>query len=236
MTNCRAQGVSWSESKDLWICCVGFRGQHNSCLECHSHTNYVTSVTFSPDGRHIVSGSAGKTISIWDADADQQVLGPALSMQVTCPPGEKNTVLSRKTDSSWNEGSSTLHRGFSLDHSNGWATSQHLTDSATGSKTPLLFWAPPHNRRGICGSETIIIMETPLNRIDFSRFIHGSSWAQCYLLAPTMKRTLSPLPPDLFEGQALSLWLRILVLLAAAVAAAGILHWLGDVLLGLWLF
>jgi WD40 repeat protein len=192
------------------------------------------SVAFSPDGQHIVSGSADRTIRIWDAEADQRVSGPALSVQLTCPPAEKNIALSRKTDS---ERSSTLHHGFSLDHSNGgWAISRHSTDSATGSKAPLLFWVPPHNRRGICSSETIIIMETPLNRIDFSRFIHGSSWAKCYLPAPTMKRTLSHLPSEiLFKGQTPLLWLRIIVSVAA-VAVAGILHSLGDVLLGLWLF
>jgi hypothetical protein len=37
----------------------------------------------------IVSGSADKTIRIWAAEADQQVSGPALSVQVTCPPTEK---------------------------------------------------------------------------------------------------------------------------------------------------
>ena len=37
------------------------------------HTNEVCSVKFSPDGRHIVSGSDDKTIRIWDAEAAEVV-------------------------------------------------------------------------------------------------------------------------------------------------------------------
>ena len=32
-----------------------------------AHSNYVTSVAFSPDGKTIVSGSGDKTIKVWDA-------------------------------------------------------------------------------------------------------------------------------------------------------------------------
>ena len=37
------------------------------------HTDWVNSVTFSPDGRHIVSGSYDKTIQVWDAQTGVQV-------------------------------------------------------------------------------------------------------------------------------------------------------------------
>ena len=32
-----------------------------------AHSNYVLSVAFSPDGKTIVSGSADKTLKVWDA-------------------------------------------------------------------------------------------------------------------------------------------------------------------------
>ena len=32
-----------------------------------AHSDYVTSVAFSPDGKTIVSGSWDKTIKVWDA-------------------------------------------------------------------------------------------------------------------------------------------------------------------------
>ena len=34
-----------------------------------AHSDYVTSVAFSPDGKTIVSGSDDKTIKVWDAGA-----------------------------------------------------------------------------------------------------------------------------------------------------------------------
>jgi WD40 repeat protein len=40
------------------------------------HTGIVRSVAFSPDGKHIVSGSDDKTICVWDAVTGQVVSGP----------------------------------------------------------------------------------------------------------------------------------------------------------------
>ena len=33
----------------------------------------VTSVAYSPDGKHIVSGLADSTVTIWDADTGEEV-------------------------------------------------------------------------------------------------------------------------------------------------------------------
>ena len=35
-------------------------------LTLKGHSGYVLSVSFSPDGKRIVSGSADKTVKIWD--------------------------------------------------------------------------------------------------------------------------------------------------------------------------
>jgi WD40 repeat protein len=187
------------------------------------HTNYVMSVAFSPDGRHLVSGSADKRIRIWAMDPDQQVSGPSLSVNVTSDsPTEKDAVLGPVRENLWNAARSTLPCGFLLDHSNGWTTSQ---DSTIGSPAPLLFWAPPHHRRGICGSETVTIIETTLNKLDFCRFIHGPSWTQCYQTpVPRIRRSLSPLPLNaLPQGDTPLLLLRTLglVLLLVILSCVG---------------
>src|SRR6267378_1697431 len=40
------------------------------------HTDLVTSVAFSPDGKHIISGSSDKTIQMWDAETGKAVGAP----------------------------------------------------------------------------------------------------------------------------------------------------------------
>ena len=37
------------------------------------HSHYVTSVAYSPDGKHIVSGSDDKTVKIWDSTTGKEV-------------------------------------------------------------------------------------------------------------------------------------------------------------------
>ena len=46
------------------------RGQECT-LTGHSH--YVSSVAYSPDGKHIASGSYDNTVKIWDAQSGKQV-------------------------------------------------------------------------------------------------------------------------------------------------------------------
>ena len=38
------------------------------------HTDFVSSVAFSPDGQRIVTGSGDKTAKVWDAGRDKKLL------------------------------------------------------------------------------------------------------------------------------------------------------------------
>jgi len=44
----------------------------------NAHSDYVMSVAFSPDGTKIVSGSADKTIKVWDPGAPEPSKSPLL--------------------------------------------------------------------------------------------------------------------------------------------------------------
>ena len=48
----------------LLIGIVGCGGQET--LTLYGHSDSVTSVSFSPDGKRIVSGSHDKTVKVWD--------------------------------------------------------------------------------------------------------------------------------------------------------------------------
>ena len=46
---------------------------HEQKCTLRGHSNYVTSVAYSPDGKHIVSGSFDKTVKIWDSTTGKEV-------------------------------------------------------------------------------------------------------------------------------------------------------------------
>ena len=41
--------------------------------QLNGHTGYVTSVAFSPDGIHIISGSWDKSVQVWDASTGAEL-------------------------------------------------------------------------------------------------------------------------------------------------------------------
>ena len=50
----------------------------------NAHSLYIHSVAFSPDGTKIVSGSADKTIKVWDVGAPEPSNRPSLAKTDAC--------------------------------------------------------------------------------------------------------------------------------------------------------
>ena len=49
-----------------------------------------------------------------------------------------------------------------------------------GSSSELLFWVPPSHRTGLWRPRNVGVIGEGSTKLDFSRFVHGTSWAQCY--------------------------------------------------------
>ena len=60
------------------VCCCVERADlrvlvHEQECTLTGHSNWVTSVAYSPDGKHVLSGSDDKTVKIWDAQTGKLV-------------------------------------------------------------------------------------------------------------------------------------------------------------------
>ncbi|TDL21538.1 hypothetical protein BD410DRAFT_724269, partial [Rickenella mellea] len=122
----------------------------------------ITSVAFSPDGNHIVSGSGEKIIEVLKIQTDNE--GFHLFDHTSMPPlnpCSNNTVSSL-----------IPFTGFTNDSimQNGWIVNP---------PSEYLFWVPPWNQTGLYWPRTKLVIGGTPTKIDFSRFKCGPSWEQC---------------------------------------------------------
>ena len=149
----------------------------------------MLSVAYSPDGRHIISGSSDNTIQMWDAKirpvGSNSLEGHNYSVQSTAYPPDYWNVLSSSTDKpiqSFNPvpprpsatGNQISPHFHAQPDREGW-----VKDSEGG----LLYWVPLDCRIGLHSPALLTIPRTSDIRsvsLDFNYFTFGSSWTHVF--------------------------------------------------------
>jgi len=148
------------------------------------HSDYVTSVAFSPDGSRIVSGSEDNTIRLWDAETGDPIGNPLeghsdyVTSVAFSPDGSR--IVSGSDDNTirlWDAEVSDIFptsnwSGYTQVLPSGWVVN---------SDAEKLFWVPPWNRAGLCfpRNTMTISRDGASTTLDFSRFVHGTAWEKC---------------------------------------------------------
>jgi len=151
----------------------------------------VWSVAYSPDGRHIISGSDDNTIRIWDAKTGAAVGKPleghsrAVCSVAYSPDGQRIAPGSDgHTTHVWDASQSVsipypssnplLPHFYALPDEDGWVHD---------SEGRLLYWVPPHWRISLHSQALLTISPmSPVRSVslDFNDFAYGTSWIQIF--------------------------------------------------------
>ncbi|KAG2073243.1 WD40 repeat-like protein, partial [Suillus decipiens] len=167
------------------------------------HTSTVSSVSFSPDGTRIVTGSYDKTVRLWDAGTGEPVgeplQGHADSVESVSfsPDGTRivtgsldNTVRlwDAVTRQSSQQCAESHPSAFSDEHCTIEATTTITSTTMTsntcgwvvGPKHQLLFWVPPASRNlFLYNPATTLVIPRGGAELDLSRMAHGQHWTKC---------------------------------------------------------
>jgi WD40 repeat protein len=126
--------------------------------QLNGHTAEVTSVAFSHDGIHIVSGSYDKSVRVWGVSTDAQL--------------QKSILSGSDITSIWVR--NRIHHGVLWTFlEDGWIVSLPVQDR--------LVWMPQGIREVIYRPyNTLIISQEGYAQIDFQGCSIGTKWAECY--------------------------------------------------------
>ncbi|KIK34100.1 hypothetical protein CY34DRAFT_658933, partial [Suillus luteus UH-Slu-Lm8-n1] len=142
------------------------------------HTSSVWSVSFSPDGTRIVSGSLDYTVRVWDAATAQQFkehteihsAGSSLHRRrAICFASSLERALQNPAEVLETTSHEFNSTGLVVSK-DGWMV---------GAGRRLLFWVPPPTReKPLYHPGTVFVIPSGLE-IDLSRMSHGEHWANC---------------------------------------------------------
>ena len=154
----------------------------------------MSSVAYSPDGRHLISGSYDKTILIWDAETGAAVGEPLKGhtdwvRSVAYSPDGRH-LISGSDDNAIHLLESFPHLSIPPPSSNpihldfcgrpdqyGWVRD---------SNNCLLYWVPPYYRAGLHSPALLTLpLTSPIRSVslDFDNFVFGTSWTEIFKLS-----------------------------------------------------
>ena len=136
------------------------------------HTDSVLSVAFSPDGRHIVSGSHDYTSEVWEVERNIQVnhhLGEHTHHLVAFSPANITSSISLDMINV-KENCTDLKHDLYL-QPDGWIV---------GSDGQLLLWVPPSYIPFIWYTPQTHLIISHFPVLELCRMAHGTAWHQCF--------------------------------------------------------
>ena len=165
------------------------------------HADWVVSVSFSPDGTHVVSGSWDTTIRVWDVRTGKEVMMPfkrhtskATSVDFSSDGTRIVSGFGNNAIQVWyvrteahtssvipSDNTSITRRLEALLQSDlGSTLLSDLNGWIQGSHWERILWVLPEWRNFVLWHPCILLIGQPQIQFDLLHYVHGLEWTRCH--------------------------------------------------------